>query len=300
MQNQAPTLSMAPAELAAEPAAWSDGPLLAVPGGDALALAFVLILAVLVLLEHRRPFLRPGKQVLKKSYGFNVITFLLNDFTLSLLSLPTLYLVADSFSGFGLLSDLEPGFLKFAIGFVLLDLTLYAWHYAMHHDDGLWTFHRVHHADRSLNVTTGLRFHTGELVLEIGVRCLFIVAAGLDAGTVLACQGVVSLFVLLHHANLRLPCEQALSRVFVLPRLHRVHHSVLREEHDSNYGAVFSVWDWLFGTLKEQEPTAIGLPAASEPGWAEALRDTWHGLAGAHKLPVPIPVRANQGGHKNR
>jgi sterol desaturase/sphingolipid hydroxylase (fatty acid hydroxylase superfamily) len=146
----------------------------------------------------------------------------------------------------------------------VLDVALYAWHYATHHHDKLWIFHKVHHSDRALNVTTGLRFHVGELFLEVLVRVAFIGVAGVSADWVLAAQAVVTLFVLFHHTNVTFPGEQALSRLFIVPRLHRLHHSELREEHDSNYGAVLSVWDRLFGTLKEREPRAIGLREVDE------------------------------------
>ena len=244
-----------------------------ISAGDALALAFLGLLAGCMALERRRPCLRGSLAAVKASYKFNLITFLLNDFTLSLLSLPALYLAAESFRGLGLLGGMEDGALKFLTCFLLLDLTMYAWHYAMHHNDGLWMFHRVHHDDACLNVTTGLRFHTGEMCLETLTRAAFIVGVGVDSGTVLACQGVISLFVLMHHANLRLPGEQWLSWIFIVPRLHRVHHSTLRAEHDSNYGAVFSFWDRLFGTLKELEPAAIGLPPNGARGFVAILRD---------------------------
>jgi sterol desaturase/sphingolipid hydroxylase (fatty acid hydroxylase superfamily) len=249
-----------------------------VPFGSLFTLTFIATLVVAILLERRRPFRGGQRQTVKRSYRFNLITFLLNDFALSLLSLPTLYVIAESFSGVGLLSHLDTGWAKFLVCFVLLDLTMYAWHYAMHHDDMLWVFHRVHHDDESVNVTTALRFHTGELVMETLVRVLFIIVVGADAGTVLACQAVVSLFVLMHHTNLKLPGERVLAHVFIVPRLHRVHHSVLRAEHDSNYGAVFSVWDRLFRTLKEQEPTAIGLMPNGQKGFLDLLQEGLHAL----------------------
>lgn len=257
---------------------------------DGLAIAFLCVLAGCMALEKRRP-LRPGASAaVKSSYRFNLATFLLNDVGMSLLSVPALYVAAESFSGHGLLSGLPDGGLKFLICLVLLDLALYAWHYAMHHADWLWTFHRLHHSDASLNVTSGLRFHPGELVMEALVRCAFIVAVGVDSATALAAQGVVSLFVLLHHANVRFPGEAWLSWVFIMPSLHRVHHSALRAEHDSNYGEIFSVWDRLFGTLKALEPAAIGLPPNRQKSLVDAAWESLHAFA----LPARtlVPARA--------
>lgn len=264
---------------------------------DLLTLGFVSVLTLCIALELRRPFLRRSLGAVKQSYRTNMATFLFNEFTLSLLSIPSLYYIADTFSGLGLLSGLERGPVKFLLSFVLLDLVMYAWHYVMHHDDMAWVLHKVHHSDPNLNVTTGLRCHVGELALEVVVRAAFIMAVGVDAATFLVGQGIICLFTLLHHTNTTLPGEKWLSWIIITPRLHRVHHSVLRAEHDSNYGAVFSVWDRLFGTLQEREPTAIGLADGGDRGFIELLK---YGLtAGAVpvKASVLVPARAERVRH---
>jgi sterol desaturase/sphingolipid hydroxylase (fatty acid hydroxylase superfamily) len=239
---------------------------------DGLALLLVVTLALLWWVEMRRPFLRPGLRALKNSYLTNLETFLFNDITLSVLSIPTLMFVAQQLSGYGLLSQMPEGPLKYGLTFVLLDLALYGWHYLTHHVDALWVFHRVHHSDRVFNVTTGLRFHFGELFLEVLVRVAFIGLIGVSAPVVLVSQTVISIFVLFHHTNIRFRGEDLLSRLFIVPRLHRLHHSVLRAEHDSNYGAVFSLWDRLFGTLQDKEPAAIGLAGVDEQHFVDLLR----------------------------
>jgi len=157
-------------------------------------------------------------------------------------------------------------------------------------------FHRVHHDDADINVTTALRFHIVEMVLETLVRAAFLVVTGVDLGTMLLCQGVVSLFVPMHHTNTPIYGERWLAKVFIVPRLHRVHHSALREEHDSNYGSVFSLWDRLFGTIKELEPAAIGLPPNRARGFVGTISGGWQTLAQIIKPPMPalIPVRANR------
>jgi sterol desaturase/sphingolipid hydroxylase (fatty acid hydroxylase superfamily) len=233
---------------------------------------FIRQLKVVRVLERRLPYLRHTLKTLKNSYFTNLCTFLFNDITLSLLSIPSLYLIAQQFSGEGLLSDLDDGPVKYLLCFLLLDFTLYVWHYATHHIDALWTVHKVHHSDKSFNVTTGLRFHMGELILEVLVRVAFIGVIGVSADVVLICQAIISLFILFHHANIRFSGEQALSKLFVVPHLHRLHHSELRSEHDSNYGAVFSFWDRLFGTLKHQEPRAIGLQGVDEQGLVDLVK----------------------------
>lgn len=255
---------------------------------DLLALAFLAFLGLCVRMEFRHPFLRPGLKTLKRSYLTNVSTYLFNDLSLSLMSIPSLYFVAQQFSGTGLLSLLPDGLIKYLVTFLLLDLTLYAWHYATHHVDALWVFHKVHHSDRSFNVTTGLRFHMGELFLEVLVRVAFIAIVGVSADVVLINQTLISLFVLFHHTNVTFPQERFLSRIFIVPSLHRMHHSALREEHDSNYGAVLAVWDRLFRTVREGEPRSIGLSGVEEQHFADLVKYGFTSRVEFKRVPVMI------------
>jgi len=263
---------------------------------DVLGVVFLAVLCLCIYLEARQPALIRQARVLMKSYPLNLSTFFFNDFTASLLSLSSVYYLADAMNGKGLLVNMEDGAVKYLICFVLLDLTLYGWHYLMHHCDALWVLHRVHHSDPHLNVTTGLRFHFGELLLEVMVRTAFILALGITVEFLLITQAVMSLFILFHHTNTRLPGERLLAWVFIVPRLHRAHHSTLRTEHDSNYGAVFSVWDRLFGTLNEAEPEKIGLDGWNEPGFLGMVKCCilpdidWLGRMKA--IPVAIKKRS--------
>jgi sterol desaturase/sphingolipid hydroxylase (fatty acid hydroxylase superfamily) len=283
---------------------------------DVLALVLIVALVGFAIVELRKPYLRPGIKVIKNSYLTNVSLFLFNDITLSVLSIPALFLAAQQFAGLGLLSRMPESFGKYLIAFVLLDLAMFGWHYLTHHSVWLWKFHKVHHSDMTLNVTTGLRFHLAELLMEAMVRVVFIALIGVDAGVVLFTQTLISIFVLFHHTNITFPNEEQWAKIFIVPRLHRVHHSVLREEHDSNYGAVFSCWDRLFGTLREQEPAAIGLAdtetvnfkdiltrgfrfKAHEVPLGEVLRGVTESLQRAHYLrrPAYAPSGEDQSGN---
>jgi sterol desaturase/sphingolipid hydroxylase (fatty acid hydroxylase superfamily) len=117
----------------------------------------------------------------------------------------------------------------------------------------------VHHSDKAFNVSTGFRFHVFDLLLEIVYKCLFVIIFGVDAYVVLSIETIQLFFIFFHHANIKIPKEDAISQVFITPSLHRVHHSTLRQEHDNNYGIVFSIWDRLLGTRKELIPVTIGL-----------------------------------------
>lgn len=245
------------------------------PIGTSEELSLVLFISTLVILlvaEKWRPCLTVDASTVRHSYFTNLTTFLFNDLTLSLCQVPLLYVIAANHAGTGLLGNLGEGFAQGTAAFVLLDLTMYAWHVACHHCNALWLFHKVHHSDRSLNVTTALRYHVGELFLEIGVRSAFILMTGIKLETFFICQGVMMLFILLQHSNIRLPGENGLASVFIVPALHRRHHSTVRHEHDSNYGAVFSLWDRLFATLDQRQPSAIGLQDVGEQGFFDLLK----------------------------
>ena len=262
---------------------------------EILGVLFFAMLVICIYREGRHPFRKRRAPEALRSYGVNLASFLFNDFTLWMLSVPTIYFIADGYSAWGLLSGLEDGPAKFLLCFVLLDFTMFAWHYACHHSNLLWNVHRLHHSDPDLNVTTGLRYHHGELILEVLVRSAFMVAIGVDLEVLLGCQAIVSLFVLFHHTNTVLPGEHWLAWVFIVPRLHRVHHSVNRSEHDSNYGAVFSFWDRLLGSLKELEPARIGLDSNGNSTAGEWIKDWLNGHPGFAKATgaVAIPVRGS-------
>ena len=136
----------------------------AMPASTAMnSLTFVVlaVLAVCLTLEALFPHLKPKRRTLKNSYRTNAWTFLFNNITLPLLSVSSLYYVAQSYSHVGLLSRVDDNLFKWCISFVLLDLAFYGWHYANHKLSFLWMFHKVHHSDRTLNVSTGVRFHIG-------------------------------------------------------------------------------------------------------------------------------------------
>jgi sterol desaturase/sphingolipid hydroxylase (fatty acid hydroxylase superfamily) len=171
----------------------------------------------------------------------------------------SLLVVAAQYSHYGFLSGLPEGVLKWVLSFVLFDFVVFAWHYAGHHSEFLWRFHKIHHSDKSFHVTTGLRFHIFDQLLEVIVKCIRVIAIGVNAQVIIACEMLRMAFVFFHHSNLSFPGEKWLSFIIITPYLHRAHHSALREEHDSNYGIVLSVWDLMFGTRKELVPNKIGL-----------------------------------------
>lgn len=261
---------------------------------DCQTLTVLGVFAALLALEASFCRAEQRPKTYRQSYLANLGTFFLNDTLLSLLSVSSLWLVAEHYAHWGLLSGMADPLLKAVLSFLLLDLTLYLWHRANHSYDWLWRFHKVHHSDPAMNVTTAFRLHFVEVLLTLLVKAAFIVAVGVDAATVIANESVITLFVMFHHANLSFRGERWLAGVAIMPFLHRVHHSARREEHDHNYGFVFSWWDRLFGTLAETKPALIGLPGIAGQNMWDLVK---YGLAWqtspAPQAATTVPATGN-------
>lgn len=222
------------------------------------ALALLAFIA-LVVMEKTRPYRRFSHKITKESFVTNTSAFLFNNVILTALRASSLFIVAQQFSSHGLLSGMgnHPG--KWLLTFLLYDLAIYFWHVISHKYVFLWRFHKIHHSDKSFNTTTGFRFHVFDLALEIVYKCLFVILVGVPANLVLAIESIQLFFIFFHHSNITFENEKKVSDYIITPYLHRVHHSTLRKEHDSNYGIVLAIWDKMFGTRKELVPENIGL-----------------------------------------
>lgn len=137
---------------------------------------------------------------------------------------------------------------------LILDFAIWAQHLITHKVPLFWRFHRVHHADRDFDVTTALRFHPVEILASMGLKIGLVYLIGPQAVAVVLFEVILNGTALFNHSNLRLPLwlDRAVRLVLVTPDMHRVHHSVHRAEHDSNYGFALSVWDRIFGTYVAQ------------------------------------------------
>lgn len=170
--------------------------------------------------------------------------------------------------GFGALHwvdelPVSPGFavvVAWVAALLLLDLFQYGFHVLAHYAPPLWRLHQVHHHDEEVNVTSSLRFHTVEVVIQSGMLMVLAVLAGITMPQVFVYNLVLLPVAMFHHANMRLPArlDAVLRAVIVTPRMHWVHHSRWHRETDSNFSAVLSVWDRLFGTFRlREEPATI-------------------------------------------
>jgi sterol desaturase/sphingolipid hydroxylase (fatty acid hydroxylase superfamily) len=159
--------------------------------------------------------------------------------------------------------------LGLAVDIVALDLWTYAWHRANHEWKLLWRFHRVHHLDEFLDVTSAVRFHPGEVLISALARAPVVVAADIPLASVLAFETALLLLSLFHHSNLRLPArfEAGLRLFIVTPSHHWVHHHARRADTDSNYGALLTLWDRVFGSWSPTARTpemAMGVEGESD------------------------------------
>lgn len=148
---------------------------------------------------------------------------------------------------------------------LLLDAVTYWWHRAYHGIPLMWRMHRVHHSDRDLDVTTSGRFHLTEMVFSAVFRLGVIILWGASVASVVIFEIVFALLNQVEHANLAIPepWDTRLRQVFVTPAMHRVHHSKVLADTNSNYGTIFSWWDRLFGTYRvapDPKALTIGLP----------------------------------------
>jgi sterol desaturase/sphingolipid hydroxylase (fatty acid hydroxylase superfamily) len=155
--------------------------------------------------------------------------------------------------GMGLFNQLAwPLWVEVLLALLIFDLALWAQHLVTHKVPLFWRFHRVHHADRDLDATTGLRFHPFEIAASMGLKIALVYLIGPQPIAVLLFELILNGSSLFNHANLKLPhwLDAALRLLVVTPDMHLVHHSQRQEEHDSNYGFGLSVWDRIFGTYR--------------------------------------------------
>lgn len=154
-------------------------------------------------------------------------------------------------------------------GIAALDLVIYFQHRIFHRVPVLWRLHAAHHCDPDIDATTALRFHPVEIGLSALVKAATVLALGIPAFAVIAFEIFLNACAMFNHANLRLarPLEALLAPFLVTPRLHRIHHSVIVDEQNSNYGFSINLWDRLFGTFRRApaQPLVTGMrsvPAA--------------------------------------
>lgn len=246
----------------------------------------VVFLLIELVIPYRPPTVSKFKRV---ANNLGLVT--LNSVILNLIfALPVVQLAAYvNANNIGVLNHYHPPFwVKTVITVLFLDLMLYVWHAINHYLPFLWRFHRVHHSDLNMDVSTASRFHIGELAISKVIQMGWIYLLGADLAGVIVFESLVVLLTQFHHSSLTIPkwFETIWWVFFVPPSMHRIHHSVVIRERNTNYGAILSLWDRVLGTLKtdvEQDRIKIGVGAYS--------RESQVGYLKLLLMPAEKPVR---------
>ncbi|MBC8020858.1 MAG: sterol desaturase family protein [Methyloceanibacter sp.] len=239
--------------------------------------AFVFVaMALIELLWPKRKLLVSKRRRWLTNFGISVTgTILLR--LMAMLAVPVAAMAAAFYAeahGIGLLNQVAwPAWAKIVVALIVLDLAIWGQHWASHKVPLFWRLHQVHHADRDIDVTTAVRFHPVEIGLSMLWKIVVVVPLGAAPLAVFLFEVILNACAMFNHANIALP--QWLDRIvrlfIVTPDMHRVHHSVLRREHDSNYGFNLSVWDRLFRTyIAEPEAGQRGMTIGLSPYQSEA------------------------------
>ena len=231
----------------------------------------LIIVGIFLIFEKIAPYKKLPRKQLNQSYKTNLGIFVFNMIVMSLLSTTTVLMLIDIPATWGIVNYIPIPITKVLISFLLIDFFLYTWHRISHQVDFLWMFHKVHHNDPYMNVTTGFRIHIGELFLLTAVKTMFILLIGIDQVAVFINEVITAMFIAFHHSNIRFK-EKWISKVFITPALHYTHHSVERNEHDTNYGAVFSIWDRILNSLLETRTKQIGIKGYSPQSFWNLLK----------------------------
>lgn len=235
---------------------------------------FFALLGLLALSEWRWPRnISPAVRL--RRWPINLGLGLLNTLCLRVLTPWLAFAIAlrARDAGIGLFNIVQVSpWLAIVLSMLILDMTIYWQHRLMHVVPWLWRLHRLHHTDLALDVTSGVRFHPLEILFSLAVKLSAVLALGAPPVAVLVFEILLSSFSLFTHANVALPerMDGVLRWLIVTPDMHRIHHSVLRDEHDRNFGFNVSWWDRVFGSYRErarqsQVELTLGLDRFREP-----------------------------------
>ena len=229
---------------------------------------FVVILVLMLALEYLLPK-RARKYRRGHRWPANLLLIAVDTLALRLI-IPIASLAFASYivaNGWGLFNTVTlPIWFEIVLSIILLDMLIYWQHVASHKFPIFWSFHKIHHGDRDLDVTTGIRFHPLEIILSMLYKFLCIFVLGPAAIAVFIFEITLNACALFNHSNIRIPTvlDKYLRLLIVTPDMHRVHHSILERETNSNYGFSLSIWDRVFKTYIAQPENghndmAIGL-----------------------------------------
>ena len=235
---------------------------------DHVGFVFAAVFVVLLLVQWKWPLRRQHFSMLTRLVRNAILaapSFVVSH--LVLIPIPFVLAIWAGRQHFGLFNWIAlPLPVAVVAGIFIYDYGYYWWHQLMHRGAFFWRFHNVHHTDLDMDVSTASRFHFGEVLISIFFRVAVVLLFGFSVWTLATYEVLFVLATQFHHSNWRLPIrfERFLNAVFVTPRMHGTHHSIVQCETNSNWGTVFSIWDRLHHTLRidiPQDEITIGVAA---------------------------------------
>ncbi|MDA8812029.1 sterol desaturase family protein [Amylibacter sp.] len=219
-----------------------------------LSILIILIMAEILLPKKKRIHNRKDRWIT------NGLITLINTASVNILhiAIPLIAIVAavDVSNGkMGLFNIINfPIWIEIILTVIILDLIIWGQHFLSHKIPFVWRFHRMHHTDRDLDVTTAVRFHPFEIIFSMFIKITAIYILGASAIAVIIFEIMLNGMAMFNHANLRIPLriENILRKFIVTPDLHRIHHSIYIDEHNKNFGFSLSIWDKIFKCYLDQ------------------------------------------------
>ncbi|MCB0343379.1 MAG: sterol desaturase family protein [Bdellovibrionales bacterium] len=258
-----------------------------------ISVGTLVIIILWELISPKRKLTQLRRQRWTSNIAIIVISTLLVRVLLPVIAIDVAFLASEK--QWGLLNQVEWSFWgEIIFAFVVLDFTIYWQHYFFHKVPLLWRLHRVHHSDVDFDVTTGNRFHPIEILLSMGIKMGVVLLVGAPVLSVLFFEIVLNAVTLFNHGNINLPkpVDKVLRYLIVPPDMHRIHHSTIQKETDSNFSFNFPIWDHLFKTYCAepkggQAGMHIGLDDIREPKYSLSL---W-GMLKTPFLDFPAPSK---------
>lgn len=234
--------------------------------------SLIVIIGILIFLSLEYLFPKEKIQLRDKLSRIfkNIFFWLINIGITPIIILPiTIYATQFEFHS---LFKFENIIFNFLFQLIIIDIFLYWWHRLNHQIPFLWRFHHVHHLDETLDISSGVRFHFGEVILSALIRSIIIITFNISLINLLLIEAIILLSSIFHHSNINLPSklEKILSNIFVTPSIHWVHHHKQQSETDANYSTIFSWWDKIFNSKSNFE-RKIKMPIGVEGDHEQSL-----------------------------
>lgn len=214
----------------------------------------IFLITIFLIWESFTPFFKPPKE--RKAHGVkNIIVASINALVIVILFSGITLIVSNytEKNNFGFVHLFNLSEIQYSIiAFIIMDMWNYTWHRINHKIPFLWRFHKMHHSDPNMDATTSVRFHFGEIIISSTLRLAVILMVGIPIWVLIFYDTTLLICTIFHHSNIQLPdkVDTFIRTVIVSPNMHKVHHSRIKIETDSNYSSFLTIWDRIFGSFR--------------------------------------------------